>query len=374
MIVPDYKIVIIGAGVVGLAIARSLARLKIDSVLVIEKESNYGRGISSRNSEVIHSGIYYPINTLKSKYCIKGRKLIYNYCKVNNIYHKQCGKIIVAKKNQKQELQALMDLGQHAQINSIKWLTKKDISKLEGLVEADYGIYIPETGIIDSHGLMNSFYNESVNINHDYLFKSELIGCSKINRGYEIHLKTPATSTEIVKCDWIINASGLNSDLIAHKIMGNQITPSLVYSKGYYFSLNNKWHNKFSHLIYPIPDKDQHSLGIHISFNKKGHVKLGPDAHFLKNRNENYSMDESLLHIFYKAALQYIPNLNIEDLSPDYSGIRPKINSKGYTFQDFYIQHEIENSFPGLINLIGIDSPGLTSAIAIGEDIASWIE
>jgi len=370
----DYQVVIIGAGVVGLATARALGNNGVESVLIIEKDQKFGTGISSRNSEVIHSGIYYPLDTLKSKYCIRGRDLLYDYCPGQNVYHKQCGKIIVAQENQKSDLEKLFLLGKYKNMGDMKWLEKNEIQDFEPSVSSSFGLFIPKTGIIDSHELMNAFYQESTQSNHDYLFKSEVLDISYKNSLYTIEINSPNGESEFATCNWVINAAGLRSDLVSNMLIPTDQTPTLVFSKGVYFSLTPNWSNLFNHLVYPLPDKDHRSLGVHVSFDRIGQVKLGPDAHFLKERIEDYSIDESLRNIFFESASQYLPGLQIEELSPNFSGIRPKIDSINHTFQDFYIRHEIDKGYPGFINLIGIDSPGLTSAIAIGEDVASWVQ
>jgi len=370
----DYQVVIIGAGVLGLGIARALANQGCESVLIVEKEKQFGTGISSRNSEVIHSGIYYPLDTLKSKYCIQGRDLLYDYCHQHNVTYRQCGKIIVASAYQKNELEKLMLLGKYKNMGNMKWLSSDEICEIEPTVKSDYGLFIPKTGIVDSHELMNSFYQESNQADHDYLFMATVVDIRFKDSIYSIDLKSTADNIETVTSDWVINAAGLGSDVISNLIIPEDQTPTLVYSKGVYFSLSSKWNNQFTHLIYPMPDKDHRSLGVHISFDQNGMSKLGPDAHFLKSRVEDYSVDPSFQSIFFEAASHYLPNLQYDDLSPGFSGIRPKIDSPDHTFQDFYIHHEKDKGFPGFINLIGIDSPGLTSSIAIGEEISRWIQ
>jgi L-2-hydroxyglutarate oxidase LhgO len=366
----DYQIAIIGAGAVGLAISRALAEKGNKSVLIVDRDPGFGRGISSRNSEVIHSGIYYPIDSLKSKYCIMGRELLYQYCEANKVFHQRCGKIIIADEHQKESLMDLFHLGESKNMDNLKVLSKKEISYLEPDINGSIGLRIDSTGIIDAHGLMNSFYQKSIASNHDYLFQSTVMDCAPTQNGYQLTIKSPADDLEKVTSEWVINAAGLNSDIISNMIIPENSTPDLIFSKGFYFSLASRWRNRFNHLIYPMPDKDQRSLGIHLSFDQTGSVKLGPDAHFLSDRKEDYSMDESLLKHFFEEASKYIVGLDIEDLTPNFSGIRPKIKTNDYSFADYYIAHEKENGFPGWINLIGIESPGLTSAIAIGEEIA----
>jgi L-2-hydroxyglutarate oxidase LhgO len=369
----DYHIVIIGTGVVGLSIARSLANIKIDSVLVIEREETFGRGISSRNSEVIHSGVYYPPNSMKAKYCIRGREKLYEYCKRNNVWHTQCGKLIIGQENQFNELKKLYENGLENGVPEMKLLKKNEIRKLEPIISADSALFVGCTGILSAHELMSSFYNNSVKMNHDYLFKTEVIDCDYLNDMYTVHLRNPQGETETVTSNWVINSGGLQSDIIA-EMMNETVFPTLTYSKGCYFTLSSKWKNAFNHLIYPLPDKSKGSLGIHVSFDKDGRIKLGPSAEWLNEKIEDYIVNPYLINSFFKEGKTYINELELSDLTPDYSGIRPKIGTPENPYSDFYINHEINKGFPGFINLIGIESPGLTASIAIGEDVAKWIK
>ncbi len=368
----DYEVIIIGAGVVGLAVARSLAKAGKDSVLIIEKEETFGRGISSRNSEVIHSGIYYPTNSLKTKYCISGREILYAYCKKKNLWYHQCGKLVIAQNNQLNELETLYENGLANGVPDLKIIVKDDISKLEPNISAESALFIGCTGILSAHELMTSFYDESIRVDHDYLFKTELKDCEFKNDRYSLHLLNASGDLETVTSNWVVNAGGLHSDIIAGMLNENEF-PKLTYSKGSYFSLSSKWRNSFSHLIYPLPDETRDSLGIHVSFDRDGRVKLGPHAEWERDRNEDYSVNSDLISSFYEEARMYINSLELSDLTPDFSGIRPKIGTPENPYADFYIHHEKDKGFPGWINLIGIESPGLTASIAIGEDVAKWI-
>ena len=366
-----YKIVIIGAGVIGLSIARAISENSKHSVLVIEKEDSYGRGISSRNSEVIHSGIYYEPNSLKAYYCTLGRELIYNYCRKNHVWTKNCGKLIVGNKDQSSDLESLYNNAKYNNVPDIRIIDKKEIQKFEKFINSDIALYVGSTGIVSAHDLMTAFYKDSQSMDHDYLFKSEVVSIKQLDQGYELSILNAADEIETVCCEWVINASGLQSDIIGN-MLGNKF-PKLKYSKGCYFKLGSKWRNAFSHLIYPLPDQDKGSLGIHLTLDQTGSVKLGPSADWIENRDEDYSVDPALADRFYNEAKLYIKGLKKEDLSADYSGIRPKIWMNANPMPDFYISHEEENGFPGLINLIGIESPGLTASIAIGNDIAKWV-
>ena len=367
-----FDVIIIGAGVVGLAIARSIGETSDKSVLIIEKEESFGRGISSRNSEVIHSGIYYEPNSLKSKYCINGRDMLYDYCKKYNIWTNRCGKMIVGKHNQSDDLEALFNNGHKNNVPEIRMIDRKEIHELEPQIEADIALFVGCTGIVSAHDLMVSFYKKSQDYDHDYLFKSAVIGAERKNGIYELAIENPQGEIEKVSTEWVINSTGLESDLTAEMLFKNH--PSLRFSKGCYYKLSSKWRGAFNHLVYPLPDKAHGSLGIHLSFDETQMPKLGPNADWMNDREENYDVEESLLGQFYEEGHRYIRGLKKEDLSPDYAGIRPKIWRNENPMPDFYISHEVDKGYPGWINLIGIESPGLTSAIAIGEDVAKWVK
>jgi len=366
-----FDIIIIGAGIVGLAIARSIGETTNKSVLVIEKEESFGRGISSRNSEVIHSGIYYKPGSLKAKYCTLGRDMVYNFCEKNNIWYNRCGKLVVGGHHQSEKLNKLYKNGQENDVPEIRIIDKKEINKLEPNIKADIALHVGCTGIISTHDLMAKFYKISQENDHDYLFKSQIIDVRQVDSGYELNIENARGEIEKALSQWVINAAGLESDLVANMI--DEDSPSLRYSKGCYYKLSSKWRGAFKHLIYPLPDEKHGSLGIHLSFDETQMMKLGPSANWVNGKEENYDVEEDLLDQFYSKGCQYIRGLEKEDLSPDYAGIRPKIWVDNNPMPDFYISHEQEKGFPGWINLIGIESPGLTSAIAIGEDIASWI-
>jgi len=227
------------------------------------------------------------------------------------------------------------------------------------------------TGIVSAHDLMAAFYKISQEGDHDYLFKSKVVGADSKSGGYEISIENAQGELEKVSTEWVINAAGLESDMVAQMLGGDY--PTLRYSKGCYYKLSSKWRGAFNHLVYPLPDKKHGSLGIHLSFDESQMVKLGPSAHWIQDRTEDYDVEENLLDQFFTEGHRYIPGLEKEDLSPDFAGIRPKIWLNENPMSDFYISHEADKGYPGWVNLIGIESPGLTASIAIGEDVATWI-
>ena len=208
---------------------------------------------------------------------------------------------------------------------------------------------------------------------HDYLFMSEVVEVDQITDGYKVNIRNVDRDTEHVTPAWVINAGGLHSDMIAQMLGDKHTFPTLRYSKGCYFKLSSRWRGQFRHLVYPLPDEKHGSLGIHLSIDQTQTVKLGPSAHWLNDRVENYDVDESLTHLFHHGAAAYIKDLKMEDLTPDFAGIRPKIYNEKNPLSDFYIEHEEDKGFPGWINLIGIESPGLTAALAIAEEVAGLL-
>ena len=369
----DYDVVIIGAGVVGLAVARELAESSKKSVLIIEKESSFGKGISSRNSEVIHSGIYYPHDSLKAKYCTRGRELTYDFCEKNHIWYNQCGKLIIAEENQTDIVEQLYNRSKENNVPDTRIIDQNELISLEPQIRGNAALFVGCTGIMSAHEFMAAMQQISAEKEHDYLFMSEVVGIDQITDGYKVDIRNPDGDIEHVTAEWVINAGGLHSDMIAEMLGEEESFPKLKYSKGCYFKLSSRWRGQFRHLVYPLPDEKHGSLGIHLSFDQTRTVKLGPSAHWLNNRVENYDVEEALLALFHAGAAQYIKGLRIENLTPDFAGIRPKIYNEKNPLSDFYISHEEDKGYPGWINLIGIESPGLTAALAIGEEVAGTV-
>ncbi len=370
----DYRIIIIGAGVAGLAIANCLSKRNIKSVLIIEKDESFGRGISSRNSEVIHSGIYYPKGSLKQKLCLKGRELIYEFCRLNNIWFNQCGKLIIAQKDELSALEHLYDNALTNEIGTVDIIDSKILREKNDLISAYCALQVNSTGIVSCHDLMHAFFNLSQENDHDYLFKSSVVDAYKISYGFELDINNANNEIEKVTSEIVINAAGLSSDKIGNLVLKtDSLIPKIIYSKGCYFKLSPKWKNKFKQLVYPVPDYSNQALGIHVTIDKDNYARLGPNAFILEQRIEDYYVEPNLVKEFYNKAKKYIPTLNMEDLTPDYSGIRPKILENQQTFNDFYIKNETKNGLEGWINLIGIESPGLTSSMAIGEKVMELI-
>ncbi|MBE2188783.1 MAG: NAD(P)/FAD-dependent oxidoreductase [Candidatus Kapabacteria bacterium] len=363
----DYDVIIIGAGVVGLACA---ARLSVrQSVLVLERHSSFGQETSSRNSEVIHAGIYYQPGSLKAKLCVAGKEMLYDWCQNHNVNFKRLGKFIVA--HDENEIQKLEQLAQNAQKNGVDDLVMmnyEQFKELEPNVFAVAALWSPSTGIIDSHGLMKSLYNEALKNGCDFAFHHEVMQIKKTSEGYAVEAYCEGDSFE-VSTKFVVNAAGLDADTIAVRagIDIQKSDYSLHYCKGHYFRLNHSKSGLIKHLIYPVPPEKHEGVGIHATIDLDGAVKFGPDIHYLDERKCDYNVTDELVEKFYKSVARYLPSLQLSDLSPDQSGIRPKLQKSGGDFRDFVICDEKDKNLPGFINLIGIESPGLTACLAIGK-------
>ena len=369
----DYDIIIIGAGAVGLAVARALAVRGEASVLIIEKEMGFGQGTSSRNSEVIHSGIYYPAGSLKAKYCLASRDRLYAFCRENDVWNSKCGKLVVAQAGQESQLEALHRQAETNGVPELYMMDRSEIAAVEPEVSAESAMFVGCTGIVSAHELMAAYHRISAEADHDLLLKASVVGAEPKGELYALQVEGPGDTTYAVTARWVVNAAGLHSDTIAQFLWGSEypFRPVLRYSKGAYFKLSGKWRHRVERLVYPIPDTEHDSLGIHLSFDQAGEMKLGPDAAWIDDRSEDYTVNAEDGDLFYREANQYLPSLERDDLSPDYSGIRPKLAETVEGHADFYMRHEPD--CPGWINLVGIDSPGLTASFAIGQQVAGWI-
>ena len=353
-----FKICIIGAGVIGLAIAEKLSQY-YDNIIIIEKESSFGRHISSRNSEVIHSGFYYPQNSLKAKLCFKGNKMIYDFAEKYKIKYKKCGKLIVIHNNKdKVNLLNLKINSEKNGIEGVKILSYPESKLIEPRVKCLQSLWIPSTGIIDSHGLMSKLENLSISRGVDIAYNTKLQFIKKENNKFKLNFKDDCIYSDIV-----INAGGLGSYEISKKLNINN--HKIVYYKGDYFK--SKSIKNLNCLLYPMPTSS--SLGIHTVLSLNGDVSFGPNIY--KVDSINYTTTDKYKEIYLEEINRYIDVEN-DDIYEDFSGIRPKIDNINI-FNDFFIKNEKNSSNKNFINLLGIDSPGLTSSLAIGDYVNSII-
>ncbi|MGA2671559.1 MAG: NAD(P)/FAD-dependent oxidoreductase [Dehalococcoidia bacterium] len=360
----EIDVAIIGAGVIGLATAREIAQGKKE-VFVFEKNRTLGLETSSRNSEVIHAGIYYPEDSLKAKLCVEGKNLLYKFCDKHNIAYKKSGKIIVAaSKNETTQLEKLYEQGRKNGVDDLMLLSRTEVKKLEPNIEARAGLLSPSSGILDSHTFLKFLYNQAKEKGAEFVFGTEVIGIERAGAKYKVQIKDRDGISAFV-AHVVVNCAGLNSDKIA-QLAGIDIAKAgykLHYCKGEYFSLDSKYRNLISRLIYPTPEQVGH--GIHWRQALDGRVLLGPSAHYVEAID--YAVNETHKQAFYNSAKRFLPFVELEDLTPESAGIRPKLQGPGEAFRDFVIAHEEKLGFPGLINLIGIESPGLTASLAIAR-------
>jgi L-2-hydroxyglutarate oxidase LhgO len=352
-------ITIIGAGVIGLALAAEIARPDL-SVFILEKNHSYGSGISSRNSEVIHGGMYYQEDSLKASLCVQGNKTLYDLAAKNNIPHKRTGKLIVAVKPEEiEELERLQANGRRNGLTSTSIISKKQIAKMEPNVHALAALYSPDTGIISAHDLMNYFLSEALNKKANIVYQTKVIRIEKEPGCYRIFTNDEKGESFEFSSAVVINAAGLESDTIAN-MMGNNY--QLHYCKGDYFSISGVKPGIVQRLIYPVPEKRQIGLGIHLTLDLNGRFKLGPDTTYI-DRREDYMVAPEKAEYFYHSARKFLPFLKKENVHPDMSGIRPKLQGPDNDFCDFSIKEDSS----GFINLVGIESPGMTASPAIAR-------
>ena len=362
---------VIGAGVIGLAIAREFA-LAGREVVILEAENAIGTHTSSRNSEVIHAGIYYPTGSLKAQLCVTGRKALYRYCAERGINHRRIGKLVVA--TDETQLEELKKYKQQAEINGVddlRMLSHAELAALEPEVVGVAGFLSPSTGIIDSHGLMLAYLGDAENHGAALALNSP-VTAGKIT-GDGIVIDVAGKEPMQIVCKTVINAAGHGAQAVARNIQGIPAStiPPNYYAIGHYYALSGK--TPFSRLIYPVhrPVKYQNSLGVHVTIDLGGRCKFGPDFEWIDKLD--YRFDESREARFYEAIRDYYPGLKDGALQPGYTGIRPRITGKGAPVADFMIQGPDDHGIPGLVNLYGIESPGLTSSLAIGGYVRSLL-
>ncbi|MCL5024599.1 MAG: NAD(P)/FAD-dependent oxidoreductase [Nitrospirae bacterium] len=360
------EVTIVGAGVIGLAIAAELAQ-SVESVVVVERHNSFGRETSSRNSEVVHSGLYYPPGSLKARLCVDGAERLYSCCEEHSIPCSRLGKLIVAVgQSEVAGLGELLERGTLNGVQGLRLLGKEEVERIEPEVIASAAIHSPGTGIVDSHSLMSHLHRKAASSGAVFSFSSEVDRIEKQRQGYLIGLKGEDYA---FFSDAVVNAAGLASDRVAEMagIDADKEGYRLSFCKGSYFSYGKK--SPVSLLVYSAPLKDLKGLGVHATPDLGGRLRLGPDAEDVDSIE--YGVDQGKRDAFYESASRMIRGLDREAFSPDMSGIRPKVRGEG--IRDFIITHEADKGLEGLIDLIGIESPGLTSALAIARLVAGMV-
>lgn len=363
----EVECVVAGAGVVGLAIARSLARQGRE-VLVLEAAPIIGSETSSRNSEVIHAGIYYPKDSLKARLCLVGRDALYAYCAAHGVPHARLGKLIVASEPaQLGELNAIAARAAANGVEDLRFLGATEIAALEPALKASGGLLSPSTGIIDSHAYMLALQGEAENAGAIFAFRTPVLRGEVLPDGYR--LETGGDMPMELKTRCLINAAGHGAWDLARHLRGypSELVPPQFLAKGNYFTLQGR--SPFQRLIYPVPEPG--GLGIHLTLDLDGRARFGPDVEWISE--PDYRIDPERAARFYPAIRRYWPDLPDGALEPGYTGIRPKLAGPGEGDSDFRIDGPAKHGLPGLVHLFGIESPGLTASLAIGDLVADIV-
>jgi len=366
--------VVVGAGVVGLAVARALARQGLET-LVLERETAIGQGVSSRNSEVIHAGLYYPPGSLKARLCVRGKQLLYEFCASHQVAHRRCGKLVVATDaGQLAGLRALQAKAAANGVHDLQWLGAAEAQALEPQLRCEAALLSPSTGIVDSHGLMLALQGDLERHGGAVGLASEVRAIAPAAQGQVLSAALPGGEQMALQARLVVNAAGLWAPWLAAHTAGLTGQPAAHYSKGCYFSLQGR--APFSHLVYPLPQDAW--LGVHLTLDLGGQARFGPDAQWLESvatpDQLDYAVAPERADGFYADVRRYWPGLRDGALQPAYSGVRPKIHGPGEAAPDFRIDGPAQHGVAGLVNLLGIESPGLTSALAIAEEVLARLE
>lgn len=363
----DIDVLIIGAGVVGLACARAFAQRRHE-VVVVERHAQIGQETSSRNSGVIHSGIYYPTGSLKARFCVRGREQLYDYCLEKGIAHQRCGKLIVAQQAQLIQLRALEQKALANGVGDLRWLDPTEAAELEPTVRCAGALFSPSTGIVDTHELMLSLQGDAEQGGATVVFNTEVIAAHPQDNRTVVTLRDTDGTGEL-SCRRLINCAGLHAVPFLKTIAGypNDRIPDAHYAKGNYFSLSGA--RPFKHLVYPMPNEA--GLGVHATLDLDGTTRFGPDVEWIDVFD--YRVDPHRGDAFYREIREYWPDLQDGALQPAYAGIRPKLVGPDAKASDFVIDGPTAHRIRGLVNLLGIESPGLTSSLAIAEFVAGCV-
>lgn len=366
---------VIGAGVVGLACARAMAQAGLE-VVIVERETAFGTGVSARNSEVIHAGLYHPSGSLKAQTCVRGARLLYGYCVQRGIAHRRCGKLLVATRLA--DVAALDALRVQATANGargLRWLTRAQAQAIEPELACVAALSSPDSGIVDSHGLMTALLGDAERAGAVLAVASEVVGAVRDGDAWRVRIgqrsddPAPRAADFDLHTRWIVNAAGLGAQAVAAAIEGfpSAAIPTRHLAKGHYFSLTGR--APFSRLIYPVPTDG--GLGVHLTLDLGGHARFGPDVEWLADRPHtgelDYAVDASRAEAFARDVRRYWPGLPEGALQPAYSGIRPKLSGRGEPVADFRIDGPAEHGCAGVVQMFGIESPGLTASLALAE-------
>ena len=368
----DIDAVVIGAGVVGLACARALAQAGHETV-ILERHGAIGTEISARNSEVIHAGIYYPPGSLKARLCVEGRARLYEYLEARGLPHRKCGKLIVAtQKKQIFELEAIAKRAPEVGVHDLRMLTGREAVETEPALRAEAALLSPSTGILDAHAFMLSLQGEFEDAGGAIAFHSTATRITHERGGFAVHVD--GAEPFVLRTRMVVNAAGLRAPALAARIEGLDPwgCPGAYFAKGNYFSLTGR--APFSRLIYPVPETA--GLGVHLTLDMGGQARFGPDVEWIdvaEGAEPDYAVKPERGAGFYDAIRRYWPGLKDGALQPAYSGVRPKVSGPGEATADFILSGPEAHGIAGLVNLFGIESPGLTSSLAIADEVVAMV-
>jgi L-2-hydroxyglutarate oxidase LhgO len=363
------QILVIGAGVVGLSVARQAALAGHD-VIITEKTSGIGNGVSSRNSEVIHGGMYYPTGSLRARHCPRGRRLMYEFCASHGVPHRKCGKLIVATEDAEvAKMEGILKQGQTNGVEGFRMIEGADARAMEPQVSCVAALHSPETGIVDSHSFMRALQGDLEDRGGAIAFNTKVERLIHTQSGWVVRFSGSESGELAV--DAVVNSAGLGAQALAHHTEDypEKRVPRLVLARGNYYGYAGR--PVFSRLIYPAPRIDG-GLGIHVTLDLAGRMRFGPDVEWIEE--ENYNVNPERAKSFYASIRRYWPSLPDNSLQPDYAGIRPKLTGPGEPAADFMIDGPAQHGLPGLVMLFGIESPGLTSSLSIVEDVVGYLE
>lgn len=369
----QVDVLVVGAGVVGLAAARALALQGLE-VLIVEAAAGIGTGVSSRNSEVIHAGLYYPPGSLKARRCVEGRERLYAYCAERGVAHRRCGKLVVATQpDELHKLDALLERAPRCGVHDLQRLSAAEAVALEPALQCAGAVLSPSTGIVDSHGLMLALLGDAENAGALLALRAPLRGAERDSDGWRVHTGGDAPFTLHARC--IVNAAGLSAQGVAASLAGFPAAaiPQQFLAKGHYFALGGR--SPFSRLIYPTPVDG--GLGVHLTLDLGGQARFGPDVQWLPAGTApealDYGVDPARGAAFEAEIRRYWPALPAGALQPAYSGVRPKLSGPGAAAADFVVSGPAQHGVPGVVHLFGIESPGLTSALALADDVCTAV-
>ena len=360
-------VLVVGAGVVGLAVARAAA-LAGHETIVAEAAATIGTGVSSRNSEVIHAGLYYPTGSLRAHHCPRSRRLLYEYCGSHGVPHRKCGKLVVATSaGELTRLEAVLKQARINDVEGVEIIEGKDAKRLEPELTCVAALHSPETGIIDSHRLMLALRGDLEDLGGVIAFNTPIERLRPSDGGWEVHFG--GSDPQSVAVDAVVNCAGLGAQALALKTEGYPTAqvPRLVLAKGNYFGFSGR--PAFSRLIYPVPVPG--GLGVHVTLDLAGRMRFGPDVEWIEH--ENYDVDAGRAAAFYDRIRDYWPGLPNHSLVPDYAGIRPKLTGPGEPPADFVIEGPEQHGLERLVHLFGIESPGLTCALTLAEEAVLYL-